>query len=488
MKKIIFALAGFLAAAALCAQTINARTGYKDLKWGMTVDEVKKSYKLTPSSDEDRAVIAECFIDGVEAFAAKPSEKSVAALRFYFYDGRLFLAEEDIPTKGMTEKKLFARYGKLNKMSDDLYNDYVFNDGKVTFSSIFIVKNEDGSHYFAWIYDWNVYSKATKSVAKSLDDGIVSKLRDLSSKLVQAAADGEKPTYAFVALTSDDGNALLENYVTDALTEAMFNTGNVKIVERASIEKIMSEQKFQSSALVNERTAVEIGNLSGANYVCYGTVKDLGAQISLNVKVVEVSTAELCAMGRETVGKDKYLSDIGYEKRGTGGSPAGGTGSAKPAVRHVENNLWQSYSFVNDFDDYTQYTFMLKGSNGGYITVGLTQSKIKFNSKALVLLPHVAWNDAFDFKTEDGNVTTAPAGNRINWSYQPGKTVEGRYKQNASTKWIFDALLKNEVIVLRTTNGDKQVEKFQTAGLEEKIIEAGISVQDFYNAYSNEEF
>ena len=69
---------------------------------------------------------------------------------------------------------------------------------------------------------------------------------------MQEPKKGEKASYAFLDFSTDNQNSSVEKCVTDALTESVFNTGKIKIIDRDNLKKILNEQKLQSSGLVNE--------------------------------------------------------------------------------------------------------------------------------------------------------------------------------------------------------------------------------------------
>ena len=507
IKKLISSTLIALIGMALFAAGLKPSEGYLKLKWGTSTDDAKKAgYKLSELSASDKESLKEYYSEGVSAYNVTSKDKTATGLQFYYYMGRLFQVSEILPENQSSRDKLEKRYGQFSEIGVlDIGEQYACVDlskeGGVSAWWLVIAKNPNGG-LIVNFFDWNIFKnvsvlgKQMAGVNSNEGNSFVKKLSDLADKLVQ---DGSgKPTYAFIALTSDDGNALVENYVTDALTEAMFNTGKIKIVERASIEKILSEQQFQDSTLVNENTASEIGNLTGANYVCYGTVKDLGKQITLNVKVVEVSTAELCAMGRETVEKDEYLNSVGFEARKSGSSvKKSATSGNSKAVRHVENNLWTVQKFRNDFDGYTQYTFMLKGPNYDYFVVGLRKCDVELNSSTRVGIRWLENSDLrygksglnYEIKTSDGKIVqmkdNVSTDSKRNWNYSETQYIDTSYRLNDSMKWLFDILLNNEVVSVRAY---ERVVKFQTAGLQEKIEEAGLTIEDFYNAMSNSEF
>ncbi len=74
---------------------------------------------------------------------------------------------------------------------------------------------------------------------------------------------------------------------------AFVNVGKVRVIDRKNIEKILSEYKFQSSGLVDENTAIEVGKLSGADIIVIGSINRVGGIFYLNIKLIDVKTAEI---------------------------------------------------------------------------------------------------------------------------------------------------------------------------------------------------
>ncbi len=77
------------------------------------------------------------------------------------------------------------------------------------------------------------------------------------------------------------------------LENAFVNYGNVTVVDRQNLEKIMEEYKYQTSALVDEETAVEIGKLSGADAIAIGNLSVLADTFYLHLKVINVQSGAI---------------------------------------------------------------------------------------------------------------------------------------------------------------------------------------------------
>ena len=113
-----------------------------------------------------------------------------------------------------------------------------------------------------FIFDWNIFGKFSGQITdesgsinssdSTNSSDFVKQFDGLAQKLLQESKKGEKASYAFLDFSADNKNSSVEKYITDALTEFVFNTGKIKIIERDNLEKILNEQKLQSSGLENE--------------------------------------------------------------------------------------------------------------------------------------------------------------------------------------------------------------------------------------------
>ena len=74
---------------------------------------------------------------------------------------------------------------------------------------------------------------------------------------------------------------------------AFVNVGKVKVVDRAHIEEVFDEFEFQSTGVIDESTAVEIGKLSGADIIVIGSINRVGGMFYLNIKLITVQSAEI---------------------------------------------------------------------------------------------------------------------------------------------------------------------------------------------------
>ncbi len=82
---------------------------------------------------------------------------------------------------------------------------------------------------------------------------------------------------------------------TEKMITRLVNLRRFKVIERTALDKIMKEQKLQASGIVDDRTAVNLGKLSGADAMVAGSVSFVGGKGKLSARVIDVETGETIA-------------------------------------------------------------------------------------------------------------------------------------------------------------------------------------------------
>jgi curli biogenesis system outer membrane secretion channel CsgG len=90
----------------------------------------------------------------------------------------------------------------------------------------------------------------------------------LEFPVVQGAYDG------WAGWGYGGGRASISGSLQDLMTTELMSAadGKIRLIERENIEKIVGEQKFTNSGLVDEKTAVEMGKILGVRYMITGKV------------------------------------------------------------------------------------------------------------------------------------------------------------------------------------------------------------------------
>ncbi len=501
-KKFLFVALLTVMSAAFFCQVTDSKKGYFKLAWGSTVEDAKKAgYKLTKHELSSKA--REDLLEPVDFYLVTPRESVVKNLSFWYYDGKLFDVFEKVQLQNV-QSKIESRYGNfkkngISKLSNGVMTDVVLdNNGKILSSSISIAPN--GSQLDVAMFDWSVAKKVFKNFRDSAADvggndseGLVSALETLAKKLVNTG-DDKVSTYAILKFSSDFNNVQYEEYITDILTEAIFNTGSVKIIERANLEKILKEQKLQASGLINEKTAKAVGMVSGADYVCYGSIKDIGAKFTIIARVVDVETGEICAMSRDTIEKDEYLL----------GSSGGSSRSPETKSNRVsgkpDKTAWTLKKYRSEFDGCTIYTFICPCADGAFLFFGYEKRDNPLESRVRACHGKI-YSDGYvvDIKLENGAFVHKEldynGGNSFRWYLKSG-TVKGAFdaeRVNIYKETVEDArdfynyYKENDSIILRETKRDS-IHSFKTAGFMALLEQNGITDKEIMDALANEEF
>jgi hypothetical protein len=81
--------------------------------------------------------------------------------------------------------------------------------------------------------------------------------------------------------------------VADMIRNRLAPVPHLRLVERARMQQILTEQNFQNSDRADLHTAVRLGRLLGARKMIIGGVSRLGTTFTINVQLVDVETAGL---------------------------------------------------------------------------------------------------------------------------------------------------------------------------------------------------
>jgi hypothetical protein len=117
---------------------------------------------------------------------------------------------------------------------------------------------------------------------------------------------GELKTATYTAVSAD---AHAGRSVASILANEFARLDNVTIIERGQIEKLMAEQKLQQSGAISESSAVELGEILGADAVIVGEISDYvswssiianGSTVSFSMRMIDVKSGKVIATGSES--------------------------------------------------------------------------------------------------------------------------------------------------------------------------------------------
>jgi TolB-like protein len=105
-------------------------------------------------------------------------------------------------------------------------------------------------------------------------------------------------TIAVISISSNDRE--ISAFVVDEVEFQLVDARKFTIVDRKTLDTIRSEQNFQMSGDVSDASAVSIGQMLGANIVITGSITGTGTMQRLSIKALDVKTAQIVTMVRES--------------------------------------------------------------------------------------------------------------------------------------------------------------------------------------------
>jgi len=96
--------------------------------------------------------------------------------------------------------------------------------------------------------------------------------------------------------------------VREKISSIIVNTGGYTVLEREQIDRVLRENRFQASGLVDDSQAVEMGKLMGANLVLVCNISFMNSNYHFSFKLINVETARI--EKQRTTQTNRGLNDL----------------------------------------------------------------------------------------------------------------------------------------------------------------------------------
>jgi TolB-like protein len=136
-------------------------------------------------------------------------------------------------------------------------------------------------------------------------------VEQLAEQIIKAAPPGGELRIAVIDfpdllnVTSDLGR-----YVANRLTTRLAQSQKFFVVERQRLSQVLSELRFSLTDLVDPEKAKQFGKMVGVEAVVVGTVSDLGNQVDLDARVIEIETSRMLVGVAATISKDQVVTQL----------------------------------------------------------------------------------------------------------------------------------------------------------------------------------
>lgn len=107
----------------------------------------------------------------------------------------------------------------------------------------------------------------------------------------------------------EDGYKTLSSSLIHDLENALINKGSV-VVDRENQNKIIEELEFQTSGLVDDKDAISIGHMLGADAIIVGEVTNNVSNLTIELKLIDLDTTLIKRIGTWSVKYDTTLKNL----------------------------------------------------------------------------------------------------------------------------------------------------------------------------------
>jgi len=98
-------------------------------------------------------------------------------------------------------------------------------------------------------------------------------------------------TIGFVDFTDFQGKQTnLGDYVTQSLLPFLLKNKNIRFVDRRHVRLTFNENKLQATGLVDPKSSVKLGKISGAEYLLIGKTEFSGKYVSISAQLLNIET------------------------------------------------------------------------------------------------------------------------------------------------------------------------------------------------------
>jgi TolB-like protein len=107
---------------------------------------------------------------------------------------------------------------------------------------------------------------------------------------------------------SEDVPQVARRILTDVMRSEIVKSDQFQVIDRAHVQKMLQEQQFQLTGIVNEATMVQMGQIIGAQKIVTGRIGWLGKIRVITLQLIDVSTGRVeCLETSDFVGDVEQL-------------------------------------------------------------------------------------------------------------------------------------------------------------------------------------
>lgn len=130
-----------------------------------------------------------------------------------------------------------------------------------------------------------------------------------------AQSTGDVPTVAVLDFTGfmlgEAGNSVAIGKAVSAMLVTEFSgRDGMRVVERARLNDLLTEQRLALSGRVEESSAIEVGKLLGVQYVFYGQITSIADNLRIDIRATDVETSEVISVLKKNDKTEELLGVV----------------------------------------------------------------------------------------------------------------------------------------------------------------------------------
>jgi len=136
-------------------------------------------------------------------------------------------------------------------------------------------------------------------------------VEQLASQVAKAGPEGKQLRVAVTDFPNLQGVTCdLGRYFSERLTTRLAQNPRFLVVERRRLAQVLGELRFSMSDLVDPAKAKQLGRMAGVEAIVVGSVSDLGNQVDLDARMIEIETNRMLLGATTTISKDQVVQQL----------------------------------------------------------------------------------------------------------------------------------------------------------------------------------
>lgn len=170
---------------------------------------------------------------------------------------------------------------------------------------------------------------STPALAADLREG----LDQMAAQLAKGAPEGKQFRVAVADFPDLQGVISdLGRFIANRITTRLVQNPKFSVIERQRLNQVLGELKFSISDLVDPNKAKQLGRMVGVEGLVVGAVSDLGNQVDIDARMIEIESNKMLLGATVTISKDPTVTALLERGREMPAPPSAGGPIGSPMI------------------------------------------------------------------------------------------------------------------------------------------------------------